>query len=789
MWINYLKVALRSLFRRKMYTLINIFGLSVAMGCAIVGYLNYQFNTSWDSFHTKADHIYRLGSTRLINNTDVGYGIVPSPVAEIVATQITGVEQVVRYEGTAGVVRIGETVFNEQLYFSDPSLFDMFTFPTRTGNAKAALNNPDQVVISEDYAAKYFGSDVALGKSVAIRIGGEEMREFTVGAVVSEIPQTSSIRFDMLLNIRLLEEFNISNPADWKDWLGSLFFESTDPSVAGRVREIMKEYVAVQNSANQNLQISGFFVTPLLKVAGESRDLRNNMLVHNSPLSSFIGSLAMVGIIVLLACFNYVNTTLAFSASRLKEVGIRKVVGGRRDQIIFQFLGEQVVLCSFSLIAGLGIAELMIKGWNMLWSWNQLALTYHNNLPLVFFLILMVLVIALVAGFYPAYYVSRFRPADILKGQMLHAKINHFMRGMLVFQFALSLVAIIQAIAFTDNAEYVEKMDLGFARERRIMVPLAEESMYAPFRDAMTVSARIRNVTAGQDHVFFGFRRRPVVLGEKKVESDVLRVEPTYPSAMIFRLKRGRLFETNLKSDESGSVIITENLARALDLGDGIGATLEVEDQRYTVVGVVEDFLNRGVWDPASPVLFRCVTDQHRFVIVETGDDPNGETFAFVKETWARLNPNAPFPGVFQDRMVAEAIQVSESITKMNVVSGFLAFAMAILGLFSLVSLKTIRRTKEIGIRKVMGASVGQILGLMNREFMILTLIAVVFGDLIGYFMTTALLDAIYAYHTEVSAEAIGIASVSSLVIAAVTSIWVVAKTARANPVESLRYE
>lgn len=792
MWQNYIKTALRALWRRKAYALINVFGLSVAMGCAIVGYLNYEFNTTWDAFHTKADRIYRIGSVRTIKDEPVRHGIVPSPVEKILRSEVAGIDRVVVLDRSDATVRIGESLFNESMWFSGPELFGVFTIPLRIGSI-AAFEQRTGVILSDEYAMKYFSGQDPVGKSIEVRLGAENWQSFTVSGVAAPMPKNSSIQFDILAHTEIQEASGLREPDNWKDWTGTIFIEAASEPTARRAVEHLKTSIQAQNTANPDLSVSGYYVSALRRVALESRDIRNNMLIQNPPISSFVGTLVSVAILLLLACFNYVNTSIAMAASRLKEVGVRKVVGGYRSNILRQFLGEQILLCTVALIAALGIAELLIRGWNALWSWNPLALSF-TNWPLLGFLVVLIFAIAGVAGFYPAWYISRFRPALILKGQTVHARINGFMRGMLVLQFGLSLISIIQAVAFARNADYVSEIDLGYARDMRLFIPMEDVKLYEPLKNALLGDSRIVAVASSADHIGFGARRREVKMADRRAEATTYRVDAHYPSVMGLRLVRGRLFDPALVSDPGQSALINKELEATLGLEDAVGQTIEYDGARLTVVGVVDNLLHRGVWLPAPPALFKCIGEMTEalplnYAVVQIQGGDLRSTMEFVTQTWNRLAPDRPFPGHFQDIVIAEAIKVSDNIKLMMLYLGVLAMIIAGLGLFALVSLKTVRRTKEIGVRKVLGATVGQIVGLVNREFLFLILLALVVGDALGYWLTLSLLDSIYAYHAAVGTLALVVADGVTLAIAGVTAVIIVYRAASVNPVSSLRYE
>jgi putative ABC transport system permease protein len=786
---NYIKVAFRNLWRNKLYAFINIFGLSVAIGCCIVAYLNLQFNDDFDAFHANARAIFRVESVRTVNGAGTLWGIVPVPLAPALQKDFPAIVRAVRFTERVAVVRSGEQVFNEQIGYADKDFFEMFSFPMVLG-PKDVLKDRDKAVISERYALKYFGKENPIGRQLRILYREGLQQIVTVGAVVKKIPGNSSIRFDILLSSEQLEAGGLDNLADWSHWTSTAFVQLDDPGRIAALRSATARYVAIQNSANPKNPISGLEFEPLLDIIKTSRELKGNSLVTGSPPSAIVGPTIVAVLLLLMACFNYVNTSIAFSFNRMKEIGIRKVVGGNRTQLVRQFLGENLVVCALSMVVALGVAELLVPGFRNLFPFVEIELNYLQNVRLLLFLIGLLITTALLAGAYPAYYITAYRPAALLRGTQKIGKSTLLMRTLLAAQFAMSMVAVGTGIVFAINAQFQGRLDVGYSMDRLINVPVANESQFTIFRDELGKDPRVEHLAGSRDQVFFGWGRKTIQSDGTVREAQLFSVGFDYMETTGFRLKQGRLFSRDLQSDEAKSAIVTEKTVREFGWSEPLGKTLEIDTARYTVIGVIEDFYNNGVWRPIEPSIFRMANPSaFRFLVAKISDRQTATALTFLSQTWSRLFPDAPFEGFFQERAMLEGISVSHSITVLFAVIGSLALVISTMGLFALVSLGIARRTKEIGIRKVLGASVASLLQLLNKEFILLLLLSSVAADVMGFYSAKSLLDGIYAYHTEVSIFALIVANATVLITGLVTAGLQTFRVATANPVEALRYE
>ncbi|MFQ5632989.1 MAG: ABC transporter permease, partial [bacterium] len=373
MFKNYLKIAIRNLLSNKLYTFVNVFGIAVAMALCIVAYLNQSYNYMFDNFHQNADKIFRVKTVRLINGQEQKFGVVPRPLAPALAADFSGVEKSVRLTRSSAVVRIGENIFNETIMHADPFFFEMFDFPMKYG-AHDGLRDKGKIILSEQMAQKYFGDENPVGKQIAVQYEDGKPRAFFVGAVAKKIPDHSSVHFDALAALDILADAGIDRPNNWADWSNAVFIQVADPAQLPTIAARMDGYIAAHNAVAPDWQIARFYFDPLRNLAlnAWTENLRGDILKRAMHPAGMITPSIIAALLLLMACFNYINTAIAFSGKRLKEIGMRKVIGGTRGRLIVQFMGENFLLCALALILALGLAEIFVPVHDNMWPYFEL---------------------------------------------------------------------------------------------------------------------------------------------------------------------------------------------------------------------------------------------------------------------------------------------------------------------------------------------------------------------------------------------------------------------------------
>lgn len=792
MFRNYLTVAIRNLFRNKMYSLINILGLGVAIACCVVAYVNYRFSASFDNFHPGAKQIYLVNSFKIQDGQRENWTLAPLPMAEAIRKDIPGIERISRYSVTGGIMKYEDKVFNESFYFADSDFLEMFNFPRLAGSVDA-LSEVSAVVISREIARKYFGTADPLGKQIAISSDGEQYYDFMVQAVLEDFPMNSSIQADIILplqNMEALRQFEVNS---WEFWSRATLIQVSE---AARIREIeqqLQQYVAVANAANENWQINGFYLLPFLELANQSRDLRGEPFMNTMPPVSIIAPSITALLVLVLACFNFVNTAIAFSARRLKEIGVRKVLGGLRRQLIVQFIGENLILSAISLLAGIGLSYIFVPYYDSLWPAVSLSINFSENPALLLFLGGLLFITGIAAGAYPALYVSRFKPVHIFQGRQKLGGTNPLIRVLLTFQFALSMAAIIGGIIMQENADYIDNFDLGFDKTQVIAVQIRNAQEYELMKNAIENHPDILQVAGSRSLVGLSWSNQRVEIDQKTAEVVTFDIGEDYFAVQGFTLAAGRSFDRELESDRE-AVLINETLARTYGwespLDQAIIDRANEAAVTYHVIGVVKDFHYNGLWRRVQPAMMRFAgAADYRYLTVKFRSEDLKAISGYLESEWKQLFPALPYSGVFIDELQAEALMVNDSIRRIFRYIAIIAILISGMGLYALVSLNIARRSKEIGIRKVLGASVLHIGRLISREFILLLTVATAISAALAYFGFDAMLKGIWAYHVDFGMLPF-LAGALLVVLAAVLTVGMqVYRVASSNPVEAIREE
>jgi len=792
---NYLNIAGRNLLRNGHYTAINLVGLAIALACCIVAYLNHDFNYSFDAFHENGDRIYRVNSIRVVNGQEQRWGLTPMPLGPAMASELAAVEQAVRLSRNNGVFQYGDKVFNETVFFADEAFFDLFTFPMKQGSANA-LRDPTQVILSEALATRYFGEDDPLGRPITLRFN-EIVRTFTVGAVAQPIPKNSSIQFDVLTRYDNLRAVAGDDLDDWGRWGFVTFIQVSDRDQLAALRQQLQPYLALQNAARPDWPIERFYFDPLPQNFLTSYDLYGYILTESLHPAAVVSPAVLAVLLLLMACFNFMNTAIAFAGKRLKEIGIRKVIGGRRHQLIGQFMGESMLLCTLAFGLALLLATIFAPAYSSLWPNIDLEANYSENMPLLAFLVVLLLVTGLMAGAYPALYISRFNPVSILKGRHRLGGMNALTRTLLTAQLSIAVLLFVSGIVFTQNARFQETVDLGYDRERVLTVPLAgQPERFGPYRDVLSQNPDLLRIAGSRNHIGLSALGRLVKVDatdqREALTQDVTvyEVGENYLETMGLRVAAGRAFDAHREADVIAAVMVNETFARTVGWARPVGQMVEMDSLRYEVVGVLEDFYDGGVWNPVDPTLLKLAPPaSYAYLTVRVRPDDLDAANNFLRETWRRLSPDDPYGGRYQEEVMAEASLINRSIKTVFYYLSGIAVVIAAAGLFALVSLTIARRTKEIALRKVLGASVLSIGHLINREFLVMLLLASGIASAAGYYTLDLMLDSIWAYHVDLGVLPFLGATLAIFLMAALTVGGRVYTTATANPIHALRYE
>ncbi|MCU0367698.1 MAG: ABC transporter permease [Cyclobacteriaceae bacterium] len=797
---NYLLITLRSLAKNKLFIFINVFGMGIAIACCIVAYVNWEYAAKWDSTQLNGKHIYRVQFNREFQGKSERFGTAPMALANYIKQNFSEVSKVVRYQTAYSDMRIGEEVFGTQMIFADSAFFELFTYELKYGSYNAFYDK-GKVLVSDETARKYFNKEDVVGESLTqIVLGSDGVRrpkEYIIGGVFKKLPRNSSLQFEVITLFDNFWDINLDNDqheTSWKRWT-TLFLLIQDPASVASVTKQLQNYIEPQNLAREDFKITSYY---LENFDGMMKRNRANPRVNNDwtwgtiPDEAVTVPAIMAGLLLLLACFNFTNTSISISSRRLKEIGIRKVMGGMRSQLVFQFLGENLFLCIMGLIAGLLLAELLVPAYDSLWSWLELSLSYSDNMEFLIFLFGLLLVTALIAGGYPSFYITSFEPVSILKGTARFGGTNWFTRILLGGQFVISLLCIIMGIAFYQNSEYQKNYDLGFATSGAISVWVNNEGGFNTYRDAISGNKDIELIAGTKDHIANAWYNDPVKYESVEREVDILDIGDNYFEAMDMKLLAGRNFIKDSETDRKESVLVTEELVKQFGWTDNpIGKRLVWMDtvQLY-VVGVVKNIYARALWMPIQPLMIRYTSPaQYKQLLIKTEPAKLADVNDYMEEKWKAVFPNTVYNGQMIDQEMQETNDINKNIMTMCGFLGFFAALMTGIGMYTLVSLNVVKKMKEIGVRKVLGASVLNIARVINLEFAINLFVATLLGGGIGYFMADTLMDSIWEYYLKLGIITLVVSVLAMVMLAFISVGYKTITTASLNPTRTLRSE
>ena len=791
MFKNYLLVTFRNLLKNKVFALINIVGMGIALAVCIVAFFNHMFNYEFDRFNENFDEIYRITSFRDMKGREQEYGIVPATLGLEIKKDIPGIERAARLMRTGSPVKIGDNVYPAQVSYIDPEFLDIFSFTLINGDKKA-IAGQGNVLVSKTMSETLFGNEYPVGKTISIINDQNKEYVFAVGGVFTDMPDNSSFRIDILLHFdNFLLMWNL-NDADWKFMTTVLFVQIPNKSMLASISEGLKTYLPVQNTAREDFRINRFSLVPLKEVGSNTRDIWSSGLFPSMHPAALLAPPLMAFFILLIACLNFANTSIAIFSRRLKEIGLRKTFGGLRRQLVVQFMFETFLICFLALLIGIAISSVLVPAYSNLWAYMSIELSFSKYLFFWVFLVLLLLITGFIAGVYPAIHVSSFSPVNIMKGSNLFKSTGNLSSVLLVLQFTISVMALVMGIVFARNAEYQRTLDLGYDRDKLIVVPITVE-LFTSFRNEIISNPRIVAADGTMNHLGWGNYRRPVKDADKQLEVDVLDIGPEYAQAIGLRLKEGRFFDkTRVSADrENNSIIVNQKLVKDFGWSGGAGKTITLYDTtKLNIIGVVEDFYMSGVWEAIEPAMLRLSgSDQYNVLVARANPEDLPEVLDFISEKWKSLGTNQIFGGRLQEDLLQEEKDINGSILKVNLFLAIVATLLSLIGMFNLVSLDIIRRTKEVGIRKIQGAPVPLLMFLLSKKFLVILLVASVLGCAGGYYMSVALMDSIWDYFVRVGAGML-ISSALIMIIATVLTLSIkITMAAIRNPVESLRYE
>ncbi len=794
MFKNYFKTAFRNLARNKVYSFINIAGLSLGLACAMLIMLYVKDEVSFDRFHKNVNNIYRIVSKRKENKI-TATGVLQGPRF---TQNISGIKSFVRVGNRYEDIKTGTFVQSQSLLYVDSNFFSVFTFPLLSGNPKTCLIEPHSIVLSEDAAKKQFGTTDAVGKILMIKEDSTFV-PYKVTAVAKRCPQNSSIQFDVLLPFK-------ESDADAKDthnWFNSFlntFVVLNDKANPQTVEKQMQHfYVAdAKQTFYEMLKIDGgdpndiplgtYFLQPYLDMhLNPDLPAQNGLSNSSNPMYSYILS-GIALFVLLIACINFVNLTIARSVRRAKEVGIRKVVGGDRKQLIMQFLGESFFLCTIAFVFAIVLAQLLLPLFNDLAN-KALSISYLYDAKLLAGYIILYIITGLLAGFYPALVLSAYNPVQTLYSHFQIAGRNYLQKSLVVLQFTLASFLIIATFVIYSQFNFLTKTDLGYDDNNLVIVNKSglTHNDAAVFQNELLKNPNIVGVSvknAGE----WG-------TGSKNLAGSIIyftneTVDENYLSLLKIPLLAGRNFSAAFPADSIQSVIVNESFVKKANWKNPVGETINIlgsSNQTYRVIGVIKDYHFASLTKKITPQLFTMNGSYGTYYIKIK---PNTETASlqWIQKTYQQFYPMSSYAYVFKNDENRRQYADVEKWKQVILFGAMLTVFISCIGLFGLSVLLAEKRTKEIGIRKVLGASVQQIVTTLSTDFIKLVVFALIIASPLAYMAANKWLQN-YPYRISISWWLFALAGILVMLIALLTISFQSIKAALANPVKSLRTE
>ncbi len=783
---NYVKTAFRNILRHKGFSFINISGLAIGMACCVIFSLYIQSELSYDRFHEKAGRIFRVVSQSERDGQIDRFAKTPAPLAAALLNDFPEVEKAVRLGRNSFHVFFEEKRFNEQVFFADPELFEIFSFPLKTGDPDSALADPYSLVISEKTAEKYFGRKDPIGE--ILRLG--DWREFKITGVMTNIPENSHLRFDFLCRFedyarRHFDQWGIGNYYTY-------ILVSEGFSIDAFIEKIPDFVEKYRGRDSRYIYKQRYCLQAITRI-----HLHSSLRGEISPNSDirYIAMFSLVAFFILLiACFNYMNLSTARGSIRSREVGLRKVIGATRSQLVKQFMGETFLLTLISLVLSVLLIELILPLFNKL-SGKELQADYVQNPILIVFFAGIAISVGLISGSYPALFLSKSQPVRVLKGFLGDKRKNPLLRRILVIsQFTISITFLIATALIFQQLEYMKNKKLGFDKEHVLMIPLHDKEVLQKIETVKQEFLADTNVLSVSASSFFPGQKiwyqNYWFEGAEEMNAPLIHwiaADRDFIDTFQIEILQGRNFSKEFTRDSQNAYILNEAAVKEIGWTEPIGKQFEIIG-RGPVIGVVKDFHFFSLHQQIEPLAMLIYPEGYDYISVRIRPGSIPETLRFLDKKWTEFSQTRPFEYSFLDEDYDNLYRSETRLTKIFSYIAILAVFIATLGLFGLASFVIERRTKEIGIRKVLGASVSNLFVALSKDFAYCVLVANIIAWPAGYYFISRWLQN-FAYRIDIGYGVFLMAAIIAMGIAMLTVSYQALKAAVANPVEVLRNE
>lgn len=791
---TYLKSAVRHLVKHKAYASINVLGLAVGMACCLLTLLYVRDELSYDRFHENAERIYRVNATSENPEGAFYRTLIPPPVAPALLAESPDVEAITRVAPLSrSLLRVGDEVFQEErVFLADAPFFEVFTFPLLRGDPATALATPGAVLLTETTARRYFGEADPLGQIINV----ENSVDLTVAGIVEDVPSNSHLQFDFLAALETpglaedgwLENWGRSSTATY----ALLRPDAAPEALEARLPRFVDTYMRESLDDDEVYTLSLHALTDI------------HLYPHRAPEQvwaagnlKYVYIFSIIGLLMLfIACINYVNLATARAMGRAREVGVRKVLGSHRGQLVGQFLGESTVLAGAAVLTAVLLVVVCLPTFNAL-SGKALSMVHLGQPVMVLGLLGMWAFVGLAAGSYPAFYLSAFRPALVIKGGFGGGSSGRaFLRnGLVIVQFAAAVLLIVGTMVVSEQLAFMRHKDLGYDQEHVVVVPIRDRETWqnaAALKDELLKISGIRAVSFSSgvpNAVGWHSTAHWEGAGEDEaLEINHIMVDFDFMDVYGFDLVAGRGFSSDFPGDATAAYVLNEAAVQAIGWEDPIGKKLTLWDREAPVIGVVKDFHYESLHQPIGPLAFHFGPQWYQTASLNIAPENVAATLDAVEGLFHRFVPNRPFDYYFLDDTFDRLYRAEERFSRISAYFTALALFLACLGLLGLTAFIVERRTREIGIRKVFGASVVNLIVLLSGRFVRLVAAAFVVATPLAYVAAQRWLED-FAFRVEISWRIFLLAGLLALLVAILTVSFQSIRAALANPVETLRHE
>jgi len=797
MFGNYFKTAWRNLLRNRVYSLINIVGLSLGLTCTMLILLYVKDEVSYDRFLNNVNNIYRVASKSIKPDGSEGYlngfsGYLQGP-------KFTGgipeIQAFVRYQQNYRDVKQATEIKSQEVFYADSNFFSAFSFPLLKGNPANALKETNAVVLSEDMAVKQFGTIDALGKTMLFK-NENKFEPYVVTGVARNCPQNSSIKFQVLMPMKVSAE-DANNNENWFNFFMNTFVVLAPGADIKTVEAKMK--TLYESDAKETIKMIAekydykdkavYFLQPFTDIhLNKELSAGNGLVDASNPVYGYILS-GIAVFILLIACINFINLTVARSVKRAKEIGIRKVVGGDRRQLIMQFLGESFILCFMAFVLAIILLQLVLPVFNQLSS-KALALSYLLDARLIAGYILLFILTGLLAGFYPALVLSSYNPVETLYSRFALAGKNYLQKSLVILQFALASFLIMATLTIFYQFKYLTTEKLGYDDRNLVVLERSfKHTEAALFKNELMKHPDIVDVAA-KNGGMWGTGAK--VNGDKQLNFTYETIDESYLPLLKIQLAGGRNFSREFLSDSTHSVLVNEAFVKEAGWKKPLGQEVNFwynNNEKYTVIGVVKDYHFESMGRKIGPQLFTMKAgNDYGKIIVKIKPNSETSTLQYLEKVFRKFSPVSPYSYKFMDQENLKNYESEAKWKQIMLMSAVLTIFISCIGLFGLSVLAAEKRTKEIGIRKVLGASVSGVVTILSRDFLKLVLISLLIAIPAAWIAAGKWLEN-YPYRMQLSWWLFASAAIMVTLVALITVSFQAIRAAIANPVKALRSE